>query len=204
MPARYGESVFINCPFDETYSPIFNGIVFAVYDCGLVARCALELSGGIQNRLDKIYGIIEECRYGIHDISRTEPGKYRLPRFNMPLELGIFLAAQRFGTGRQHQKACLVLDRRPYRYQRFISDIAGQEVASHENRPGRAIRAVRDWLRTESGRTTIPGGQEVAGRFRRFRRDLPDICGELRIRPEELTFVDYTHVVEEWLKAKAT
>src|ERR1035441_7728852 len=34
--------VFINCPFDTGYQPIFSAIVFAVYDLGFVARCSLE------------------------------------------------------------------------------------------------------------------------------------------------------------------
>jgi len=48
--------------------------------------------------VDKLYGLIEACRYGIHDLSRTELDKsHQLPRFNMPLELGIFLGARRYG-----------------------------------------------------------------------------------------------------------
>ena len=34
--------MFINCPFDAVYEPLFDAIVFAVYDCGFIARCALE------------------------------------------------------------------------------------------------------------------------------------------------------------------
>jgi len=36
------DSVFVNCPFDEEYEELFDAIVFAVHDCGFVARCALE------------------------------------------------------------------------------------------------------------------------------------------------------------------
>jgi len=203
MPVRYEDSVFINCPFDPPYRPIFHAIVFAIADAGFGPRCALEVAGATRSRLEKIEAIIGECRYGIHDVSRTESGAYGLPRLNMPLELGIFLGALRFGSPRQRRKRCLVLDRRPYRYQRFISDIAGQDVDAHENRPARAISIVRDWLRVESRRREIPGGREIARRFRRFQRDLPEICRRLRLRPTELTFVDYTHVAEEWLKTNA-
>jgi hypothetical protein len=40
MPSRrtlLSEHVFINCPFDHRYKPIFEGIVFAVSDLGFVA-----------------------------------------------------------------------------------------------------------------------------------------------------------------------
>jgi hypothetical protein len=39
-----------------------------------------------------------------------------------------------------------VLDRASYRFQQFISDIAGQDVVAHGGQPTRAIIAVRDWL----------------------------------------------------------
>jgi hypothetical protein len=29
-PAQYGKSVFLNCPFDDEYRPIFRAIVFTV------------------------------------------------------------------------------------------------------------------------------------------------------------------------------
>ena len=55
--------VFINCPFDHTYKPIFDAIVFAVHDLGFVARSALEIDDGPEVRLTKIERIIEECRW---------------------------------------------------------------------------------------------------------------------------------------------
>lgn len=58
----------------------------------------MELDDGGQTRIDKLYGLIGECRYGIHDLSRTELDDVnQLPRFNMPLELGLFLGAKRYG-----------------------------------------------------------------------------------------------------------
>jgi hypothetical protein len=84
--------VFINCPFDDDYRALFRAIIFAVIACGFRARCALEISDAATARIEKIYKIISECGYGVHDISRTELDEVnQLPRFNMPLELGIFL-----------------------------------------------------------------------------------------------------------------
>jgi hypothetical protein len=137
--------VFINCPFDRAYLPIFRVIVFAVFDCGYDARCALEVSDSSEVRIDKILRIVSECKYGIHDISRTELDKEtNLPRFNMPLELGIFLGAKRFGDDEQKKKVCLILDREPYRYQGFISDIAGQDIQSHKKDDSQTIKIVRN------------------------------------------------------------
>jgi hypothetical protein len=122
-------------------------MVFAVQDAGFYPRSALEYDDAAQNRLEKILSLIEECRFGIHDLSRTEPSREGLPRFNMPLELGLFLGCKRFGGEPHSRKACLVLDRERYRFQRFISDIAGQDIHAHGGDPRKAVREVSGWLR---------------------------------------------------------
>ena len=199
--SAYTDNVFLNCPFDSLYKPLFDAIVFAVFDCGYIARCALEIDDGGQVRIDKIAVIIGECRYGIHDISRTELDPIsQLPRFNMPLELGMFLGAKRYGTRHQADKLCLLMDREPHRYQKFLSDLAGQDIRSHENDVEKSIAVVRNWLRSSSKRTSIPGGKAIHGRYVRFRVELPEICKVLKLGEDELTFNDYTHIVAEWLK----
>ena len=96
--ADYNDNVFINCPFDPNYKQLFDAMVFAIHDCGFIPRCALEEDDASEVRIDKIYNIIADCRYGIHDISRTQlDAASGFPRFNMPLELGIFLGAKKFG-----------------------------------------------------------------------------------------------------------
>jgi len=147
----YNDSVFINCPFDASYKPILDAILFAVFDCGFKARCTLEEENASQIRIEKIYNTISDCRYGIHDISLTslDPTTH-LPRFNMPLELGIFLSAKGFGIDKHRRKKCLILDREKYRYQWFISDISGQDIHAHENSPEKAVTIVRNWLRNAS------------------------------------------------------
>src|SRR6266852_6729294 len=188
---EYAQGVFINCPFDSEYKPLFEAIAFAVLACGFRPRCALEIDDSSEVRIDKIFKIIAECKYGIHDISRTEvTSASGLPRFNMPLELGMFLAAKRFGTGRQRQKVCLILDSIPYRYQQFISDIAGQDIQVHNNNAKEAITVVRNWLRSASGSKVLPGGMEIYRRFQLFEQKLPALCVELKVQRNELTFND--------------
>lgn len=201
----YGYSVFINCPFDDSYRPLFEAVVFAVHDCGYIARCALEVTDASEVRIEKIARIIEGCKFGVHDISRTESdATTTLPRFNMPLELGLFLGAKRFGRGIQKQKSCLILDVERFRFQKFISDIAGQDISGHGGDRTRAIKIVRDWLNDAArGSTTIPGGTRIASRYEIFRNELPAACEKLHLRVDELTFNDYVVQVEEWLKLNA-
>jgi len=201
MPTAYQDNVFINCPFDSDYKPIFDALVFVIHDAGFIARCALEISNAAQNRFEKILNIINECRFGIHDISRTELDPTNLlPRFNMPLELGLYLGGKRFGNKTQRTKSCLILDREPYRYQKFISDIAGQDIYYHNANPKEAVGLVRNWLTTESKRTGIPGKGVIWKRYEKLQLELPDICLDLNIEVDELTLVDFTHIVTEWLK----
>ena len=117
----------------------------------------------------------------------------------MPLELGMFLGAKHFGNGRQKHKACLILDREAYRYQRFISDIAGQDIRAHEKDPRIAISVTRDWLRNHS-RRAIPGGHQIEQDYRRFNRRLPALCRKLKLQRSEMTFNDFSNIAIEWLK----
>lgn len=192
--------VFVNCPFDEAYKAIFDGIVFAIFDLGFVARSAREDDDGSEVRLSKIERIIEECKFGIHDLSAVELDPvHQLPRFNMPLELGLFLGCKRFGEAAQRRKVALILDSEPYRYQRFISDISGHDIHAHSGRPENAIREVRGWLAAVSKRRKLPGGADIVKRYRRFREIFPELCEEARLAPEELTFNDLTRIVSSWL-----
>lgn len=193
------DDVFINCPFDRDYAPVFRALIFAVYGCGFRPRSALELEDASQTRIDKLYGIIEQCRYGLHDLSRTElDAAHALPRFNMPLELGVFLGAKRFGGGPQRQKRCLILDVEPYRYQKFISDLAGMDIRAHGGDPGRAIACVRDWLANVS-RRKLPGAQLLLKSYDRFTADQPAIAHGLGLDPADVPYVDFEAMVTAWL-----
>jgi len=199
--SNYATDVFINCPFDSKYKVLFDAIVFSVFYCGFRARCTLEIGDSAQVRIEKIFTIISECKYGLHDISQTGfDRRTNLPRFNMPFELGVFLAVKRFGMGKQKGKMCLIVDTEPYRYRKFISDIAGQDIQSHGGKVGNVIRVVRNWLSDSSRRKTVPGGKEINQRYQRFSQDLPKICKELKLQVSELTFNDYANIASAWIR----
>ncbi|MCU0771391.1 MAG: nucleotide-binding protein [Verrucomicrobia bacterium] len=194
------KAVFLNVPFDDAYKPLFEALVFCVTDCAFVPRCALETSDGGHVRVEKLTRIIADCAFGVHDISRTELDKAsRLPRSNMPFELGLFLGAKRFGDRRQRRKSTLILERERYRFQQYLSDIAGQDIKAHDDNPVLLIQAVRDWLRDEEPRRPLPSSRVIAERYQRFRLDFPALCQRLRLDPGELTFNDYTWVIRTWL-----
>ena len=202
MRVRYDDNVFINCPFDEAYRPLFRALVFTVHACGMIARSALEVDNGAEVRIDKITRIIGQCRHSVHDISRTEADEGTgLPRMNMPFELGLFLGAMRYGAAVHRTKTCIIFDRERYRYQRFLSDIAGQDVRAHQNNPGELITAVRNALATMlPARTTLPSGRLIRERYETFVLDVPTVCAELQLDHEDLGHRDLVEVIITWLE----
>ena len=121
----------------------------------------------------------------------------------MPLELGLDLGCKRFGQRHQKEKIVLILDVERYRYQRFISDISGQDVYAHGGTQRGVINVVRDWLLPEFklGKVVIPSGAEIFTNFGRFKRELPSFCEGLHWNPDRLGFADYDYSVARWVKA---
>jgi hypothetical protein len=199
--ARLAPNVFINCAFDEAFAPGFEALVFAVIGCGFIVRCAREMSDASETRIDKLYRIIEQSPFSIHDLSRTElDKKHKLPRFNMPLELGIFLGAKRFGDEANRRKKCLVLDIDPYRFQKFVSDLAGMDITAHGGDPRRMVGRVRDWLVTVAPRRAIPSTVAILESYDAFQTALPGIAKDSGLDLGDLAYADFERLVLFWVK----
>ena len=152
----------------------------------------LEEDGCARVRVDKIYDIIEACRFGIPDVSRTElDPTLGLPRFNMPLELGVFLGAR-----------CVVLDRERFRYQAYLSDLSGQDIKAHGDDPVKAFRAVRDWpSQFTPENALLLGARKMTERYALFLADLPALLIGVGIERDALIYNDYTTLVVGWITA---
>lgn len=162
-------------------------------------RSAKELDDSSQMRLEKLYGIIGQCRFSIHDISRTElDSKTNLPRFNMPLELGIDLGAKRYGSPAQRLKRSLIFDSKKHRHLKFISDLSGMDIHEHRNLPKRIIECTRDWLRNVS-RRQIPAASLLQIQYARFKADLPALASSLGFKVDDIPYVDFETIVTTWL-----
>lgn len=199
-PPDYDRNVFINCPFDYEYAPLFEAIVFAVNAAGFRPKCARERLDSSQVRLQKIIELIAASRYSIHDLSRTALDEaHALPRFNMPLELGIDLGCKAYHTDCS-DKSLLIFDSEQYRFQKFVSDLGGQDIHQHANEPKVAVTRVRNWLRTESCDDLMPGGEAIYELYEAFRADLPAICKELKLNVAALTFADFSYTAVRWLE----
>lgn len=148
--------------------------------------------------------IISECKYSIHDLSLTTlDSATGLPRFNMPFELGLDLGCRRFGNRVQREKISLVLDIEAHRYERFISDVKGQDITARGNTVGEVIGVVRDWLRNELDPRVviIPSGENIAMRHAAFQLELPSICARLKWDAKRLKFPDFSFAIATWIEA---
>ncbi len=200
-PAHYQRNVFINCPFDDGYKPLFQAIIFTVQACGFAPRCAQEEDNTADIRIQKIIRIIDACHYGIHDISKADLDQNtQLARFNMPLELGIFIGAHHFAPAKHYNqnKKFMVMDSEPFRYQKFISDINGQDIKAHDLKEEKIIQHVRDFLATSS-RKQLAGSEYLLQQYTLFRSQLFAICQQLKWTVGQLTFVDFTDCINTWL-----
>lgn len=197
--SKYSQNVFINCPIDEAYHPLFQAIVFTIHRLGLRPRCSREAYDKGGSRLEKIMDIMADCKYGIHDISRTQlDGK--LPRFNMPLELGIDLGFSRAGGSVYKSKRILIMDTARYRYMRFISDLNGKDPVAHRNQQKQVVINVRNWLTTEAGLSRQPSGKNVFRELTIFKARLPKICANSSTHADDMPFSEYSWIVADFLK----
>lgn len=146
MPS-YERSVFLNCPFDDSFAPLLHAAILTIAALGFTPRCARETEGESDPRIDRIAKGLRESKYSIHDLSRFQgEGPDNISRFNMPLELGMALSIRYQGkvSGNPHNWVALV----PlgFVHQKFISDLAGFDPPSHEQTPVTVIRSVAGWL----------------------------------------------------------
>ncbi|MCF0055856.1 hypothetical protein [Dyadobacter sp. CY356] len=189
----FEESVFINCPFDTQFKKIFHAIIFTIHACDFTPRCALEFAGD-QNRLQKITDLIKDCQFGIHDVSHKDG------RLNMPLELGLFIGCQKYGTGKQKKKSYLILEGNKYSSKVYLSDLAGQDPMAHEFKVISVIGCVRDWLTSKSNQPDqIAHLPFIMSKYRQFQQQLPHLCAYNNWSVKQLLFPEYSSLASSFI-----
>lgn len=138
MPRTAGASVFINAPFDRRYESLFVTLVGSLVFLGLTPDCVLEVTETAQGRLTRIFDLIGGCDMSFHDLSRIGTPV----RFNMPFELGLACAISLMSSPRSHD--VFVMDAKPYRMDRTLSDYKGRDPLIHHNRCDDLVAAVLD------------------------------------------------------------
>lgn len=169
MPSlrRPPANVFLNIPYDNRFQKLCLAYISGISAFGFVPRATLEIPGG-GRRLDRIFRLIQNCRFSIHDLSRVELDKKRppTPRFNMPFELGLSVAWERL-TKRTH--IWFVFEARTYRLSKSLSDLNGTDPYIH----GGSVDGV---FRELCSAFVRPERQPTAGQMRKI---LADVEGSL-------------------------
>jgi hypothetical protein len=134
--------VFLNVPYDEEFSSLYIAYVVGLCQLDLVPHLAAEIPGG-DRRLNKISQLIQSCRYSIHDLSRVElsVAPTAVPRFNMPLELGMTITWQEL-----HPKlhTLFVFESESHRLLKSASDLNGTDAYIHGATPEGIFRELRN------------------------------------------------------------
>ncbi|WP_148649710.1 hypothetical protein [Lysobacter antibioticus] len=193
------DSVFINCPFDPEYWPLFEVAIFTVIACGFVPRSSLEEKDSGANRLEKIVRLISSSRYGIHDLSRIQLDSDGYPRFNMPFEFGIDWTFRHYGEDKHRKKRLLLLEKNQHTLKRYLSDIAGQDPVHHGDSLEVLLKVIRDFLVASSQRQNVPGHLAIGQQFSLFTGSLPDICADAGLDRNDLLYTDYVLIARTWL-----
>jgi hypothetical protein len=163
---RRVESVFLNIPYDPAFEDLYLAYIVGLTQLGLEIHAALAVPN--QGRLDTIIALIERSDFSIHDLSRIELTR-GIPRFNMPLELGLALYRSRTTKGKHR---VYVFERKSYRMQRSTSDVNGIDPQIHHGRSKDLMIGLRNLFRQAGNVTTVP---EMLESYRAVKKRLPAI-----------------------------
>ncbi len=72
---------------------------------------------------------------------------------NIPFELGMDFGLRQMSQGADRK--CLILEKKPYRYKKALSDLSGIDVCPHDGDHEKAVEVVRTWLVSEAGATPV-------------------------------------------------
>ena len=172
MPSsrRPPADVFLNIPYDSKFQRLCLAYICGISALGFVPRATLEIPGGTR-RLDRIFKLIQDCRYSVHDLSRVELDKKRpaTPRFNMPFELGLCVAWERVGKKKHTWFVCEAKDRR---LSKSLSDLNGTDAYIHGGTVTGVFRELCSAF-VRPGRQ--PSIQQMAKVYRDVEESLPEI-----------------------------
>ena len=182
----FERNVFVNCPFDSEYRPLLWALLFTLKACGLEPRIASEKADSGEVRFHKIVRLIRQSKYCVHDISRMEaPVAGALPRFNMPFELGLDLGLRESLVYPLTEKRCVIFDREQYRFQKVLSDLAGNDIKAHDDSPETLVKQLRTWL-VEAGIPDVPGGTSLWTDYGMFTGILDETLGAAKYSQEDI------------------
>jgi hypothetical protein len=162
------DRVFLNVPYDPQFKNLYIAYIVGLTELGLKPTATLAIPGG-EARLDRIFELIQTCRYSVHDLSRVELSRTppATPRFNMPFELGMAVAWAKLHPERHTYIACESVNRRA---QKSLSDMGGTDFNIHSGTPRGVMRELCNAFVRQREKPTVPG---MMKRYEMVRKLIP-------------------------------
>jgi hypothetical protein len=164
--SRRIDSVFLNIPYDVAFEGLYLAYIVGLTLLGLRVNATLAVPN--QGRLETIINLIEHSDFSIHDLSRIEASR-GVPRFNMPVELGLALYRSHVANGTH---GVFIFESRRYRAQRSTSDVNSIDPQIHGGTPKGLMAGLRNIFRQAGDVTTVP---EMLASYRAVKRKLPEL-----------------------------
>jgi hypothetical protein len=183
LSTRRAGDVFLNIPFAPTHEFLYIALVAGLTALRLNPRCVLEIPPQ-QHRLQRLFDHIRGCAFSIHDLSHVKlsPGKgSRVPRFNMPFELGIAVAIALAEQQTKDQHQFRIFEAQPFRLQKSLSDVLGHDPYVHRGSADGVLEAV---LNVFSNLEDAPAPSEMRRLHRRLRQFRQEELGRDVFQPK--------------------
>lgn len=193
MPRQRARTeVFLNLPYDSKFENLYLSYICAINALGMAPRVTLEIPGGAR-RLDRIFALIRDCEFSVHDLSRVQldARRPRAPRFNMPFELGLAVAWEKMGRGRH---VWFVMEEVNYRLAKSLSDLNGTDPYIHDGN----VEGVFREMGNAFVRRKKPSVAQMWSIYREVRKQIPAIverCGAHSVF-EARAFQDISYVAK--------
>jgi hypothetical protein len=148
------------------FERLYLAYIVGITQLGLRINAALAVPN--QGRLATIINLIERSDFSIHDLSRIEASR-GVPRFNMPVELGLALYRSHVANGKHR---VFIFESRRYRAQQSTSDVNSIDPQIHGGTAKGLMAGLRNIFRQAGDVTTVP---EMLTSYRAVKRKLPEL-----------------------------
>jgi hypothetical protein len=168
------DACFLNIPYDKQFENLYLAYIVGLTAFGFVARATLGFPRDAR-RLERIFKLIQSCKWSVHDLSRIELDRNapRAPRFNMPFELGIAVTWATLNPRRHYWVGCDAVQHRPLK---SISDLNGTDFHIHNGKISGVLNALCNAFVSRTQRPTLPRMMRV---YHLLRKVIPDLRREV-------------------------
>lgn len=154
------DRVFLNIPYDKKFERLFLAYIAGISAFGMVPHATLEITDS-SRRLEKILKLARSCGYPVHDLSRVQLSgtKPRVPRFNMPFELGLCVADANRREGQKQN--WFVFEAVANRVDKSLSDLKGTDPKIHSGTVRGALSELCNVFRRPGRQPTVPQMMQI-------------------------------------------